>query len=50
MAEPFDESYLRLCRRQGRSFVARLTARPGDWLLGAEGLRLAGDPPEPAAN
>lgn len=50
MAEPFAESYLRLCRRQGRSFVSQLPARPGDWLLGAEGPRLAGDPPAPAAD
>ena len=49
MAERFAESYLRLCQRQGRALVATLEARPGDWLLGPKGLRLAGDPPERAA-
>lgn len=49
MPEPFAESYLRLCKRQGKAIVSKLAARPGDWLLGPGGLRLAGDPPEQAA-
>ena len=38
--ERFDQSYLRLCQKQGRSLVASLAARPGDWVVGPNGLRL----------
>ena len=40
MSERFDESYLRLCQKQGRSFLKSLPAQPGDWVLGTDGPRL----------
>jgi|SRR6185437_13440549 len=48
-ADRFDESYLRLCLKQGRSITAKLEPRIGDFLLGPEGLRLYSDPAQPKA-
>jgi hypothetical protein len=45
----FDESYLRLCLKQGRSITAKLEPRIGDLLLGPSGLRLYTDTSEPKA-
>jgi len=39
-ADRFDESYLRLCLKQGKSITSKLEARIGDFLLGPDGLRL----------
>ncbi|MGA7670819.1 MAG: hypothetical protein WBW04_10395 [Nitrolancea sp.] len=46
-ADRFDESYLRLCLKQGRSITAQLEACIGDFLLGPDGLRLYSDPSQP---
>ena len=48
-ADRFDESYLRLCLKQGRPIAAALEARIGDFLLGPNGLRLFADPSQPRA-
>lgn len=49
-ADRFHESYLRLCLKQGRSLTSQLEARPGDFLLGPNGLRLCSDASEPKAD
>ncbi len=46
-ADRFDESYLRLCLKQGRPITANLEPRIGDFLLGPNGLRLFSDPSQP---
>ncbi len=46
----FDESYLRLCQKQGKSITAHLEARIGDFLLGPNGLRLFTGSSEPKAD
>lgn len=43
----FDESYLRLCQKQGKSITAKLEVRVGDLLLGPDGLRLYTEGSEP---
>jgi len=48
-SDRFDESYLRLCLKQGRAITATLEARIGDFLLGPRGLRLFADPSQPKA-
>jgi len=48
-ADRFDESYLRLCLKQGRSITAKLEPRVGDFLLGPSGLRLYSDLATPKA-
>ncbi|HEX3723901.1 MAG TPA: hypothetical protein VHV31_14005 [Nitrolancea sp.] len=48
-ADRFDESYLRLCLKQGRSITAKLEPRIGDFLLGPAGLRLITEASEPKA-
>jgi hypothetical protein len=48
-ADRFDESYLRLCLKQGRSITAELEPRIGDFLLGPNGLRLHTHANEPKA-
>jgi hypothetical protein len=39
-ADRFDESYLRLCLKQGKSITSKLDLRIGDFLHGPDGLRL----------
>lgn len=46
-ADRFDESYLRLCQKQGRPITSQLEARIGDFLVGPDGLRLFADPRQP---
>lgn len=48
-ADRFDESYLRLCLKQGRSITAKLEPRIGDFVLGPSGLRLLAETSEPKA-
>lgn len=43
----FDESYLRLCQKQGKSITSKLEVRIGDFLLGPDGLRLYTEGSEP---
>ena len=45
----FDESYLRLCQKQGRPITSALETRIGDFLIGPNGLRLYTNPDEPKA-
>jgi hypothetical protein len=40
VSERFDESYLRLCQKQGKAFLKGLPARAGDWVLSEDGPRL----------
>jgi hypothetical protein len=49
LAERFDESYLRLCQKQGRAITATLEPRIGDFLVGPNGIRLFADPGLPKA-
>lgn len=49
-ADRFDESYLRLCQKQGKAITAELEARIGDFLIGPNGLRLYMDPAMPRAS
>jgi hypothetical protein len=46
-ADRFDESYLRLCLKQGKSITSKLDVRAGDFLLGPDGLRLYTEGSEP---
>src|SRR6185437_16685348 len=46
-ADRFDESYLRLCQKQGKSITSKLEVRVGDFLLGPNGLRLYTEGSEP---
>lgn len=46
-ADRFDESYLRLCQKQGKSITSKLEVRIGDLLLGPDGLRLYREGSEP---
>jgi hypothetical protein len=46
-ADRFDESYLRLCQKQGKPITANLEPRIGDFLLGPAGLRLYTEGSEP---
>lgn len=46
-ADRFNESYLRLCQKQGKSITSKLEVRVGDFLLGPDGLRLYTEGSEP---
>jgi hypothetical protein len=49
-ADRFDESYLRLCQKQGRPITSQLDLRVGDFLVGPTGLRLYMDPTQPKSD
>ena len=48
MTDRFDDSFLRLCRKQARPLLAKLEVRPGDWLVGPDRVRLAVEPTDRA--